>query len=162
MITSEPGRMNTGKLRLKMANKSNILKSFLPQSVSINPDTIYYCGNTPVSTESRNLSVITCSSTVAIRSACNTFWILRCNGPVITQTVKWSILRETKALYILECTYALVLLFIVLLSYYTSSCYRQPFRKATRSLMLPWRLNPWWPVSLVGIFCRKHVTRLAA
>lgn len=55
--------MNGDELRLTIANKSNILK-ILPVCVVFlfTPVSIYYSGNSQVSTESKHLSVITCSS----------------------------------------------------------------------------------------------------
>lgn len=84
------------KLGLKIENKSNIEKtsSSLCQSLLT-----LILSNTPVSTESRHLSVITCSSSVAICSAHNMIWILRYNCSVVTQYVKWFIFRGANTPY---------------------------------------------------------------
>lgn len=128
-------------------------------SVSIKPDTIYYSSNTLVSTESRHLSVITCSSSGAIYCA-HMFWILRHNRPVITHSVKWSIVGGTKALNILECLHALVLLFIMLLTHPAADSLFFSHKNTNAFLEAKPMMSRVITLLLVG-HCCWHVTRLA-
>lgn len=163
MIISDPRRMNGGKLRLKTANKSNILKNpsclcrFLLTLIQFIIAAIHW------SPQNQGIYLLLLVHPVwPFVLAHNTFWILRCNCPVITQPAKWSILGGTQALNILECPYALVLLFIVLLSFSTSSCcsFIKP-QNTNASLQAKPTMFCVITVSLVGLFCHWHVTKLA-
>lgn len=145
MIISDLGRMNGGKLRLKLANKSNIQK--IPSCLCrflLTPDTIYYSSDTLVSIELRHLSAITCGHLFCSRHVLNTKMQLSSHHTAC-EVIHPQRNKGTKYPGVHICSSPIV----YCVAFFFSCCRQQLFFKATKLLMPPWRLNSWCPVSLL-------------